>query len=60
MLYNKISVLGNPSLHVYRLLTDKEYWSAVSNNVKPYSDSFGEGYSEKILDSYFGSDRTKM
>jgi len=39
---------------MHRLLTDKEYWSAVSEKGRAYSQAFGEEYSEKMLDLYFG------
>jgi glycosyltransferase involved in cell wall biosynthesis len=39
---------------MHRLLTDHEYWSAVSGEGKRYADSFGNDYSEKILDLYYG------
>ena len=39
---------------MYRLLTDKGYWSEVSEKGEAYATSFGKEYDEKMLDLYFG------
>jgi glycosyltransferase involved in cell wall biosynthesis len=38
---------------MYRLLTDKEYWTEVSEKGKAYATAFGDEYAEKMLSLYF-------